>query len=172
MPDVKKGPRLPIERFAALVEDDTALPTFDPGEPDKNSLTIANYIIELLSSGDTLQFGLGKIPAAVLEGLAPRGLSGLGFHAGMISPEMLPAIDANVFTKGVMTGVALGNQKFYQEVSKRPGIRFSPVGMTHSISILYQIPRLVSVNSVIKVDLTGQANCEYLTGMQISGQGG
>jgi len=71
-----------------------------------------------------------------------------------------------------MTGVALGNQKFYQEVSKRPGIRFPPVGMTHSISILYQIPRLVFVNSVIKVDLTGQANCEYLTGMQISGQGG
>ena len=99
MPDVKEGTRLPIEWFVALVEDDTALPTYDLGEPDKNSLTIANYIIELLSSGDTLQLGLGKIPAAVLEGLAPSGLSGLGFHAGMISPEMLLVITPTFLQK-------------------------------------------------------------------------
>ena len=113
---------------------------------------------------------LGAGTTAVLEGLAPSGLSGLGFQAGMILPEMLSAIDANVYTKGITTGVAIGNQKFYQEVSKRSGIRFAQVGMTHSISTLSQIPRLVSVNSVIEVDLTGQVNCEYLTGMQVSGQ--
>jgi hypothetical protein len=78
--------------------------------------------------------------------LAPSGLSGLGFQAGMILPEMLSAIDANVYTKGITTGVALENQKFYQEVSKRSGIRFAQVGMTHSISTLSQIPRLISVN--------------------------
>jgi hypothetical protein len=60
---------------------------------------------------------LGAGTTAVLEGLAPSGLSGVGFQAGMILPEMLSAIDANVYTKGITTGVAIGNQKFYQEVS-------------------------------------------------------
>jgi len=116
MPDVRDGPRLPSERFTALVEDDTPLPTLTLGAPDAKSLTIANYILDMLSPGDTLQLGLGKIPAAVLLQIAQSGLRGLGFHAGMISPGILEALDADIFSRGVITGVALGDQYFYEEV--------------------------------------------------------
>jgi acyl-CoA hydrolase len=148
------------------------LPTLTQGEPDAKSLTIANHILDLLSPGDTLQLSLGKIPAAVLLQIAQNGLRRLGYHAGMISPEILAALDANVFSRGETTGVALGDQNFYEEVSSRENIHFASVGMTHSLSTLTQMSRFVSINSVIEVDLLGQANCEHISGKQISGQGG
>jgi acyl-CoA hydrolase len=84
----------------------------------------------------------------------------------------LAALDADVFSRGVTTGVAIGDQDFYEEVSSRENIHFAPVGKTHSISTLANISQFISINSVVEVDLLGQANCDHIDGRQISGHGG
>jgi acyl-CoA hydrolase len=170
MPDVPDGPRLPLERFSALVADDTALPTLAAIPPDASSLAIADHIAGLLRPGDTLQLGLGKLQAAVLQRAADAGLTDLSYHAGMLSDGMIDA--AQVFSGGIVTGTALGSAELYRRVTDLPGLRFAPVGQTHAIATLAAIKGFVSVNSVLEVDLSGQANAEALAGRQISGQGG
>jgi acyl-CoA hydrolase len=172
MPDVARGPRLPRARFAALVSDDGPLPAFDPGRPDAATLAIADHVLSLLRPGDTLQLGLGRVQAAILARLAGSGLRGLGYHAGMITPGLLPLLDAGVIRAGAVTGTALGDAAFLAALAGRDDIRFAPVGQTHAQATLAAIPRLVAVNSVLEVDLTGQANGEALAGVQVSGQGG
>ncbi len=172
MPDVANGPVLPVDRFAAFVEDDHELFAYDAGEIDAATAMIGQRIAGLLSPGDTIQLGLGKVQSAVLTALGNAGMKGLSFHAGMISTPILDALNANVFSKGVTTGVALGDRRFYDEIAARKDIRFEPVGYTHAQTTFSSMERFISVNSVLEVDLHGQANGEFLGGRQISGHGG
>jgi acyl-CoA hydrolase len=170
MPDVPDGPRLPLERFAALVEADDPLPELADAESDPVFDAIADHVVGLMRAGDTLQLGLGKLQAAVLRRLAADAPAGLGYHGGMISAGMIGA--AAAFPRGITTGTALGDAAFQTVVPGLPGLRFRPVGETHEMATLAAIPGFVAVNSVLEVDLTGQANAEALGGRQISGQGG
>jgi acyl-CoA hydrolase len=172
MADPPNGPRLPVERFTALVESDAPLPQYDAGAVDPATRMIAKNIVSLLRPGDHLQLGLGKVQRAVFEELAGSGIRGIGFHAGMISTPALPAIIDGIFGLGVTTGVVLGNHEFYRAVSSLRDVRFAPVGETHAQRVLAALPNFVSVNSVIEIDLSGQANAEALSGRQVSGQGG
>lgn len=170
MPDVADGPRLPVERFSAFVETEAPLIAYDSGRRDPVIDAIGVRIAALVREGDTLQLGLGKMQQAVLDALA--GHRGLGFHSGMISDPILPLIDRGVFAKGITTGVALGSAALYERVRELPQLRFRPVGETHAIGHLSRIERFISINSVIEVDLFGQANAEILGGRQVSGLGG
>lgn len=170
LPDVVDGPRLPRERFEALVEVDDPLLSYDAGAIDAATQAIAGHIAATVCPGDTIQLGLGKVQAAMLAALSDH--RDLGFHAGMISGPMLRALESGVFSRGITTGVALGPADFLQAVAARADIRFAPVGHTHAQATLAAIDNLVSINSVIEVDLFGQANGESLGGRQISGHGG
>lgn len=172
MPDVACGPRWPRSRFTALVEGPAPLALHDPGPPDQTSRAIARQIVALLRPGDTLQLGLGRLQAAILEALAQTDLTGLGYHAGMISGPMLPLIAAGRFGRGITTGVALGPAGFAEAVAALPGLRFASVGETHAPATLAGLPGLVAVNSCIEIDLSGQANVESMGGRQVSGHGG
>jgi acyl-CoA hydrolase len=169
MPDPPGAPRLPLGRFTALIEDDAALPELPVAEPDAAARAIARHVVGLLRPGDTLQLGLGRLQAAVLDALAEGAPPDLAFHAGMIAPGVIAA--PGLFPRGITTGVALGDAHFYDRLAQEPAIRFAPVGWTHDHATLAALGQLVSVNSVIEVDLSGQANAEYLGG-QMSGQGG
>lgn len=170
MPDVGDGPRLPVERFEAFVEADAPLVTYDSGRRDPAIDAIGRRIAGMIREGDTIQLGLGKVQQAVLEALVDH--QGLGFHSGMISDPILPLVDRNVFSRGITTGVALGSRMLYDRVRDLSQFRFRPVGETHAIGHLSRIERFISINSVIEVDLFGQANAEILGGRQVSGLGG
>lgn len=170
MPDLPGAPRLPLARFEALCEAEAPLPELTEPEPDATSLAIARHVVGLLRPGDTLQLGLGKLQTAILRVLAQGAPPGLAYHAGMVSSGMAAAIDAGTFPRGVTCGVALGDRAFYGRLPGLP-LRLRPVGETHAIATLAALPGLVSVGSVLQIDLSGQANGEWL-GRQISGHGG
>lgn len=170
MPDVADGPRLPVERFAGFVEAEAPLIAYDAGRRDPVIDAIGRRIADQIRAGDTIQLGLGKMQQAVLESLGDH--RGLGFHSGMISDAILPLLDKGTFSQAVTTGVALGSQALYDRVASLPQLRFRPVGETHAIGQLARIERFISINSVIEVDLFGQANAEILGGRQVSGLGG
>lgn len=172
MPDVALGPRYPLSRFAALAEGPAPLTTHDPGPPDATSRAIARHNLGLIRPGDTLQLGLGKLQAAILEALADSDLTDLGYHAGMVSGPMLGLIEAGRFPRGVTTGVALGPAGFAAAVARLPGVRFAPVGETHAPATFARLPGLLAINSCIEIDLMGQVNAETLAGRQVSGHGG
>lgn len=171
MPDLPGTPRLPLNRFAALVEDGSPLVTYETGAIDPVTRAMAENVLTVLRPGDTIQLGLGKLQAAVLRAVADSGLRDLGFHGGMVSPPILPALKAEVFSRGVTAGVALGDPGFYQAL-KDADIAWKPVNQTHALAVLAGIGNFVSINSLIEIDLAGQANAETIGGRQVSGQGG
>jgi acyl-CoA hydrolase len=177
MPATLGSARIPLSRFAAVVETDRPLLELPVGSPSHTDSTIAGHIAGLITDGDTLQLGVGALPAALLSAL--RGHSDLGIHSGMISDGVLDLIDAGVITGArkeidrgtVVTGAALGSAELYRRIPHLP-VEFRAASYTHSPQTLSQLRSLVAVNSAIEVDLTGQVNAERRHGTYIGAVGG
>jgi 4-hydroxybutyrate CoA-transferase len=133
-------------------------------------------VASLIRDDDTIQIGIGKIQATVLEPLTDR--KNLRMHGGMICDPLmaLAASGAMAKTGGersvIQTGVAVGSQALYDFVADDPRISFHPATFTHDINVLGKIDNLVAINSSIELDILGQANAEMIKGNQVSAAGG
>ncbi len=169
MPDVANGPRYPVERFAAFVEEDSALITYTAGPLDDTYRAIGQRVARLIRDGDHVQFGLGKLQGAVLESLRDR--RELRLHGGMIAKPFPELLDTGSFESATI-GVALGDLAFYRAIAADRRVAFRPVQHTHSAETLSSLKSFVSVNSILQVDLFGQGNGEFIGNTQVSGHGG
>jgi acyl-CoA hydrolase len=177
MPATLGTPRIPLSRFAAVVETDRPLAEQPARPADDTELAIARTVAELIEDGDTLQMGVGSLPAAVLDCLT--GHQDLGFHSGMISDGVLKLVEKGVLTGArkeidrgtIVTGAALGSAELYDRLPDLP-IEFRPASYTHSPRTLSRLGSLVSINSAIEVDLTGQVGAELRRGVYIGAVGG
>lgn len=169
MPAPPNSHKVPLSRFAQLAEDDHAILELPGGPLPPAFETIANHIAELVDEGDALQFGVGNVQQAILSAL--KGRRGLRIHSGMVSDPILGMMDADP-TLRVETGVATGTKALYDRMAHAPNVHFHPVSKTHFATALAAVPRLRAINSVIEVDLFGQANAEFINGRQVAGQGG
>ncbi|QBX55931.1 acetyl-CoA hydrolase/transferase family protein [Nocardioides seonyuensis] len=177
MPTTRGGPRLPLSRFAAVIETDRPLREA-PGRPsDDVDRAIANNVASIIDDGSTVQVGVGALPAAVLAALS--GHRALGFHSGMITDGVLDLIEAGVITGEkkeidpgvVVTGAALCTSDGYRRLTHHP-LEFRAASYTHAPAVLSRLGSLVSVNSAIEVDLLGQVGAELARGVHIGAVGG
>jgi itaconate CoA-transferase len=60
----------------------------------------------------------------------------------------------------------------YELMNDNPSIESYPVSYTNDPAVIAQNDNMISVNSILEVDLTGQCNAEFLAGSQYSGAGG
>ncbi|WLP89022.1 acetyl-CoA hydrolase/transferase C-terminal domain-containing protein [Gordonia sp. NB41Y] len=177
MPALPGSPRIPLRRFAATIETDRSLQEETTRPPADIDRAIAGHIAELVDDGDTLQVGIGSMGAAVLDALS--GHRDLGFHAGMITDDVMHLIDKGVVTgrrKQVdvglcVAGTALGSADLYSRVADLPVV-FRPTSYTHAPQVLSQLSSLVAVNFAIEVDLTGQVGAEVSRGTYLGAVGG
>ncbi|MCW2786636.1 MAG: putative 4-hydroxybutyrate CoA-transferase [Marmoricola sp.] len=177
MPETIGTERIPLSRFAAFVETDRPLAEMPLRTPDEIETAIAANVAALIEDGDTVQFGVGSLPTAVLDALS--GHQDLGIHSGMISDSVLRLVDKGVITGSrkeidpglIVTGAALGSTELYASLPHLP-IRFRPASYTHAPETLSQLRSLVSVNSAIEVDLTGQVGAEMARGSYVGAIGG
>lgn len=172
MPATRGAPRLPLDAFAATVETDRPLLEAVPRESDAVDRAIAEHVASLVHDGDTIQVGVGTLPAAVLEALGAH--SDLGVHSGMITDGVLDLVEKGVVTGArkeidqglVVTGAALGSTALYDRLADYP-VKFRPASYTHAPEVLSHLRSLVSVNSAIEVDLLGQVGAEIRRGVHI-----
>ncbi len=169
MPAPPNAPTYPQDVFDLVVEQDTPLPEMVPVELPPTFAAIAGNIASLIEDGDTLQFGLGNVQQATLGALT--GHRDLSVHSGMISNPLMPLLEDGVVEK-VTAGVAIGTRELYDYCINNPRLSFNPVSHTHALSTLAAIPNFKAINSIIEVDLFGQANAEFINGKQVSGTGG
>lgn len=170
---VKDGVEVPLERFSSQVEWVSELPQFPirslPASFDK----IGRRIASLVNDGDTLQFGLGNVQQSALLSLTNH--RNLKIHSGMVSDPLLELLKAGAIAKtsdAIITGVAVGTDTLYDELSRHSNTRFRPASYTHSIHVISCIKSFKSINSALQIDLFGQVNAETLNGKQVSGLGG
>jgi acyl-CoA hydrolase len=169
MPAVPHSIEAPLSRFAAQVTDERTLIEVSPQRLAPGFREIARHVAGLVPEGGVLQFGIGNVQQAVLSEIS--GLKGISIHSGIVSDPVAELLDTDGNLR-ITTGVAVGTRRLYDRVAREKRVRFLPVSETHFISKLAAIPRFTAVNSVIEVDLFGQANAEFIGGRQVSGTGG
>ena len=138
----------------------------------------AQIVAEYIEDGSVLQVGIGAVPDAILRLLHDR--RDLGVHSGMLGDALLDLIQAGVVTnaqkpidRGVsITTALIGTQRLYRFAHQNPVIRLCASQYTHNAAVLSQLPKLVTINSAIEVDLTGQVNAEQSGEHYLGGTGG
>ncbi|MBK1664376.1 4-hydroxybutyrate--acetyl-CoA CoA transferase [Rhodospirillum rubrum] len=178
MPRVFGESLLHISDVDAVVEHDAPLMEVHQKEGTEEDVIIARIIAEQIPDGATLQMGIGGVPNSVMEYLSNH--SDLGLHSELFSPAMVTLIKKGVLNgrrksvlpyKHVFT-LALGNKEMYEFMDNNPSIVGYPVGWVNNPSVIRKNDGMISVNSAIEVDLTGQINSESLGGREFSGPGG
>lgn len=178
MPFSYGDPVISINDLAAAVMTDDPLvevPTAVPTEAEKR---IGEYIAELIPDGATLQIGVGGIPNAVISAL--RDHRHLGLHTEAMTDGVLPLLESGVIDnslKKVMPGksvasLALGSRELYDYMDGNRDIIFKDVAWTNNPYIIAQNPRVVSINSCLEIDLTGQVCADSIGTKIFSGIGG
>jgi 4-hydroxybutyrate CoA-transferase len=178
MPAPASSPRIPLSAIHYRVDVDHQLPCSEAVIPGATELAIARNVAGLIDDGSCIQTGIGKLPGGILKQLA--GHRRIGLHSGLLCDGARELIEAGVITgecKSIdrgrhVTGMAWGNTAFYHWIQQQPNIVFKPVDYTHDLRTLASIDQFISINSVLEVDINGQANAETVNGRQVSATGG
>ncbi|GIX30153.1 MAG: acetyl-CoA hydrolase [Porticoccaceae bacterium] len=139
---------------------------------------IARHCAEYIGDGAVLQTGVGAVPDAILRLLRDR--RDLGVHSGMLGDGLVDLVEAGVVTnarkeidRGVsINGALIGTERLYRWAHRNPAIRMCPTSYTHDPAVLAKLSRLVTINSALEVDLTGQVNAEQSGAAYVGGTGG
>ena len=145
------------------------------GETDE---AIARHSAQFIGDGSVIQTGVGAVPDAILRLLHDR--KNLGVHSGMLGDGLVDLVEAGVITnarkaidKGVsINGALIGTRRLYDWAHQNKAIRMCSTAYTHDAAVLAQLDRLVTINSALEVDLTGQVNAEQSGAAYLGGTGG
>ena len=144
----------------------------------KTHEVIARIAAGFVADGAVLQTGVGALPDAILRQLL--GHRDLGVHSGMLGEGFLELAQAGVITnarKTIDTGLSvtcslIGTNRLYAYAHRNIGLRVRSATYTHNSAVLARIEGLVTINSAVEVDLTGQVNAEQNGIFYIGGTGG
>lgn len=178
LPDVGGDTELHIDEIDYFVEVDRPVPILPPAETTEDHKTIAGYVASLVHDGDTIQLGIGGIPNAVASAFMHK--KDLGIHTEMITSSMADLVEAGVVTgrkkslhKGKIIGCfALGTQKLYDFMDGNPSVQIMRGEYVTDPFVIAKNDNMVSINTAIQVDLTGQICSESIGLKTWSGSGG
>lgn len=173
------GPhRIPDEQIVAIVPTWRQVLQMPPARCGDIEQRMAAFVANFIEDGATLQVGIGAVPEAVMALVKDR--RDLGIHSGMIGDSVAELTEAGVITNArkpidtglTVTGMLAGTDRLYRFAEGNPGLLMLSTDYTHDASVLARIPRLVSINGAVEVDLTGQVNAEAAGGLNIGAVGG
>ena len=149
-----------------------------PAKIGATDQAIAAIVAGYIEEGAVLQVGIGAVPDAILRQLKDR--RDLGVHSGMIGDGLVDLVEAGVVTNALkpidsgvsITGALIGTRRLYEFANRNPQIGMRNSGYTHDAAVLSRLPKLVTINSAIEVDLTGQVNAEQRGTHYLGGTGG
>jgi acyl-CoA hydrolase len=161
---------------AVLVDEP---PHAAPPEPaSAEEQRIGAHIAGLVEDGSTLQLGIGAIPNAAAAALRDR--RDLGVHTELFSDGVVDLVEAGAITGArkslhqgkIVSSFVVGSEKAYRFVDNNPGVELHPIDYTNDTSIIRRHDRMVTINSAIEVDLTGQVCADSIGTHFYSGVGG
>lgn len=167
-----------ISEIDYLVENTAPLFELPVIEPNQVEQMIGAHVAELIEDGATMQLGIGGIPNAITKYLFNK--KDLGVHTEMLTDGMVDLFKAGVITnrlktihRGKMVGTfALGTQKLYDFIDSNLGVELQQGPYTNDPYVIGQNYKMVSINTTLQVDLSGQCCSEALGNRQYTGTGG
>jgi itaconate CoA-transferase len=178
MPRVFGDAFIHISEVTAVVENHIPLMELKTADPKPEDDIIGPAIAALVPDGATIQLGIGNVPNAVARYLMDH--KDLGIHTEMFTEGMVDLVETGVANgcrktihpyKHVFT-TAAGTKRMYEFMDDNPSIESYPASHVCSPAVIAKNTTMISINSVLEVDLLGQANAEHLEGATFSGTGG
>ncbi len=167
-----------VSKLNRVVEQSEPLIAHEQDSGSEVQTQIARHVATLVEDGSTLQMGIGAVPDAVLSFLRDR--KDLGVHTELFSDGVVELVEGGVITNErktinrgkLVAAFLMGSRRLYQFVDNNPLIEMHPVDYTNDPFIISRNDRVVSINSALEVDLTGQI-CADSIGLEFfSGPGG
>jgi 4-hydroxybutyrate CoA-transferase len=180
----ERMPRTLGDSFIHISKIDFAIPVDYPlaelamGEATDLSKAIGRNVAELIEDGSTLQLGIGAIPDGVLHFLEDK--RDLGIHTELFSDGVMELVRNGIITNEkktlhpgkIVAGFLLGTQRLYDFADDNPIIELHPTEYVNDPFVIAQNDRMVSINSAIEIDLTGQVCADSIGSKLYSGVGG
>ncbi|MGV0818165.1 acetyl-CoA hydrolase/transferase family protein [Martelella sp. AMO21009] len=161
VPATRGAARLHKSEVVAALHSDTSLPEAPAEVPDEIQRRVAVNAARLVPDGAAIQLGIGSLAVAVAEAL--RDHRGLRLRSGMVGDWYLDLLESGALDVTVeeacRASLAVGSRRLYDALSRDHVLQFAPP--SDLVRPLPNVP-LIAVNSAIEVDLTGQANTEFL----------
>ncbi len=178
MPRVFGDSLLHISEVDAVVENHVPLMELPPPPPKPQDEIVGKLIAEIVEDGSVLQLGIGTLPNAICPQLMHH--KDLGIHSELFGPGMADLILAGVITGRRKTlhrhkhvfSLAYGTRETFDFMHDNPAMASFPSDYVMDPAVIACNDKMVAINSVLEIDLTGQCNAEHLEGYQFSGTGG
>jgi len=171
---------LNIRDVDIVVEGDATPFVLEDPPPTELEIAIAQYAEPYIPDGATLQTGIGGIPSAIAGILANGSGSGFGIHSEMFTTGLMRLCQAgkvtneqkSAFEGYSVTTFAAGTRELYDWLDNNDAVRFLPVGIVNSPSVISSNNNMITINGAMAVDLAGQVVADTISGQQFSGIGG
>lgn len=178
LPRIRGGVDVNIRDVAALLETDAPITPIPPTKASPEEELVAKNVRSLLRDGDCVQFGIGALPNAIAD--LCMDLNDLGMHTEMLTTAMGRMVREGVITgkrKNLHKGVHIftfagGNQELFDTLASCDQFRVVPASYGCDPFVISQNDNMVSINTCIEMDLTGQIASEAIGTRQFSGSGG
>ncbi|MEA3588069.1 GNAT family N-acetyltransferase [Pseudidiomarina sp. 1APP75-27a] len=162
----------------AFFDAEADLPEIEATELDAVTERIGQYVSLLVEDGATIQIGFGNICDAVLRYLGNH--KDLGVHSEMITDGIMQLMQNGVINNRkktyhqhkTVTSFCVGSKALYDFVDGNPHIGFYPSEYVNSPANIARNDCMISINSAIEVDLTGQVVSDSIGHQFYSGIGG
>lgn len=166
------------DKIEAFIEHSEPLPEIDFSLSTDTTRQIGRYVAQLIDDGSTLQLGMGHIPDAICEALSSH--KNLGMHTEMFGDGAMRLMKQGVINNSrrsvsngkTTTSFCMGSRELYQFVDNNSDIEFLPSEKTNNIVKIALNENMVSINSALQIDLTGQVVADSIGERFYSGIGG
>lgn len=178
MPNVPGEYQVHISEITAVVESGRTTPNVFTGNPSETDLMIGRYVAQLVPDRSTIQLGIGNIPDAVAQAFKDK--HDLGVHTELLTNSIADLAECGVITNKYKTlhpgktiaSFCIGSRKLYDYIDRNPTIYMMPIQYVNDFRTVSQNDNMVSINTCMEVDLTGQIASESIGSKQFSGTGG
>ncbi len=175
MPNVHGDGFIHINDIDYIIPHDEPLPEYILAEESDVELQIGKYVARLIQDGDTIQIGYGSIPAAVLSCLSNK--KHLGVHSELLTDGIVNLMKEGVIdnskkslNKGKTIGsFCLGKKETYEFLNNNPAVELRRLDYVADLMNIALHDNMTAINTVLQIDLTGQATAESLGNVYHSG---
>lgn len=175
---VRGAVRVNIRDVDLLYESDAMPLLYPPTTATEEEKIICSFISPMIRDGDCIQLGWGGLPNLVADSLTDK--NDLGIHSEVFTTNMAKLVRSGVATgkyKQIDNGqhiaaFVMGSEELYAAVAASESFRLAPCSYVNDPRVICQNDNVVSVNTCIEIDLTGQICSESIGPDQFSGTGG
>ncbi len=142
------------------------------------AVDIGRHVAGLVEDGSTIRAGVGSISVAALYALEDK--KDLGVHTDVLTDVYLHLVKKGAITNArktlhpgkIVASFCLGSQELYKFVDNNPMVALHPIDYTNDYAVIWENDRMVTINSALEVDLSGQVCADSLGYEIYSGVGG